>query len=463
MKRNKYLLFFALLAVFFFGVSGFAYALEVNYPQVPGLVAPSANCTGKDCLSIFVGYWFGLLVYIAGFLALISFAIGAVGLINPNIEAHKDAKDRMIGAILGLVLTLSSFLILRTINLSFITPSLTPLPGVQGVFYTNGSEQKPAPIENTDTSTVPTGFTNIQYVCSGDGPTLLVWFFPSTNFSPLEGANVQRVECNDQVAISGGSFQMAFETPGIYYCLGGCSGDMCEGYMSGVVTSSQDEIGAPFNGNIKGIRIVNGAGEPYYGAIFHKQAGLANGGECSDPLVNSGDGAVCKPVVAGVSSAVDIFTLNKNPKTSGNGVTLFSAPFGYNTGQEAGFFPILSKNIIFPYSFGDPSKACFDYTNINKPPAYHCKCSGSTCKGDPKYSCTGSAEGVNCSTNACETFQDCPGSIQVNGSYLVGLYSENNYCVTFNNPNKGIVNLDAYPLLKPGGEKISKMYVIPTK
>ena len=121
-KKNRYLLFLIFIVAFLSLSGGFANALEVtSYPPIPGLVAPSSNCTGNDCLSIYVSYWFGLLVYIAGFLALISFTVGAVGYIisSENPTSSGNAKDRMKGSVLGLILTLSAFLILKTINLSY--------------------------------------------------------------------------------------------------------------------------------------------------------------------------------------------------------------------------------------------------------------------------------------------------------------------------------------------------------
>jgi len=252
MKKNKkkYFLLFSLLIVFLFLSAGFAHALEITYPTIPGLIAPSATCTGSSCLSIYIAYFFGLLIYVAGVLALISFAVGAIGLINPNVEAHGEARDRMKGAVLGLVLTMASYIILQTINPTFIKPNLATLPPAPGVFLYNSStkEYKECPQEWSDNSTLPTGFTNIKYICSGIDPAkepkLLIWKFTNPG---LEGGNpgnnggYTAQMADEQGTLCGigeaagsydvggvGSFRIAFMTPGVYFCLGGC-----DAYMSG--------------------------------------------------------------------------------------------------------------------------------------------------------------------------------------------------------------------------------------
>jgi len=118
-KKNKHLLLSAFFIVFIFWGTNSALALEVNL-----------GLGNNPTLPQYVTFIFSWLIGIAGALALISFTIGAIGLINPNVEAHSDAKDRMKGAVLGLVLTLASFIILNTINPALTTPTLTPLPPI---------------------------------------------------------------------------------------------------------------------------------------------------------------------------------------------------------------------------------------------------------------------------------------------------------------------------------------------
>src|SRR3989344_4102013 len=164
MKKHKYLLAFFAATLLLSLSANFTSALEIkpsDYPRIPF----AQPITENSDLPQYIAYFFALGVYLAGALVVISLAIGSIRLITSagNPEAIGDAKERIIGAILGLVLTVYSVIILRTINPTFITPTLTPLPGGAGVFYSNGteSEEKPAPDEEPDTSSIPAGYNKI--------------------------------------------------------------------------------------------------------------------------------------------------------------------------------------------------------------------------------------------------------------------------------------------------------------
>ena len=291
----KKITFFLFVSLLFFGCfCHFAYALEIKtYPNVPGL----PSLTDKSDLTDYVAYFFGLIVYTAGAIATISFAIGAIQMIasaaNPSMAT--EGKERMKGAVLGLILTLSAFVILKTINPSLVNQTLTPLPGVDGIFYQSGSNLKTAPQSESDTSNIPSGYNTIFYKCSNKdiAPALLVWLFVNKGQDPAGGVNVKRIECGGSVGVSGGSFQMAFETAGVYFCTGSCntSGTVCSGYMSGANTYSQDEIEPNFRGNIKSIRIVQNKKDEdnpvYYGALVHQEPYLKNGGVCQAVTLNT--------------------------------------------------------------------------------------------------------------------------------------------------------------------------------
>jgi len=445
--KNKYLIFSIFAIAFLFASASFVLALEVTYPNMPML--PNLN-TSNPGIGEYVGYFFGLLIYVAGIVSLISFTVGAVQLISPSVEAHNDAKDRMKGAVLGLVLTLASFVIIRTINPALITPTLNPLPGVAGIFLINGSQQRPAPQEEVDTSKyLQDGFNQIKYCCNSDcsggfNNNLLVWKFPKTN---LEGGNtdinstvVDRVQCGGTSDIDNfGSFKMAFENYGVYFCFGGCNGNMCAGYMSGVNTTSQNNINVPPGTRITAVRIVNDnwgtfnddpKSDTYYGVILHKNSDLQSGGQCGGVITHEG----CYPVNIDARS-VDIFRLNQNPGTAGDGVSFYSEPFGTASSARAGYYLVSDNEIALPpppteIFAGDMN---FLWNNVPAPEGYKAQ---------------------------CETFQSCPGSIKIKGSYLVGLYSGMSYCQTF---TQDVNNLKAEPILAPGDKQINSVLIIPTK
>jgi len=118
--KYKYLLSLAFLVSFLFLKASFISALEVDYRSL-GLPA-------NPTLPQYVSAIFTWAIGVAGVLALISFTIGAIGLINPNPESHNEAKERMKGAVLGLVLTVAAFIIIRTINPTLVSPTISQIP-----------------------------------------------------------------------------------------------------------------------------------------------------------------------------------------------------------------------------------------------------------------------------------------------------------------------------------------------
>jgi hypothetical protein len=220
--------------------------------------------------------------------------------------------------------------------------------------------------------------------------------------------------------------------------------------MSGANTSSQNNIADPFNGNIKGIRIVDDpANDIFYGAIFHKQTGIDNGGECTFPIINTKGDSECQAVDL-PASAADIFIFDKNSIDSGDGVSFYSEPYGWNTGAKAGSLKVEDANIN-PTYIENADSMNFDYTNVDRPASY-------------KFKCQNNNDSNQCSENACETFQDCPGSIKIWGSYLVGLYSEfdnnssNPYCETF---TQDVANLNVTSYLNNNYTNLGSVYIIP--
>jgi len=126
---KKFLIIY--FVILFFSLAGFVLAqrqLEVNYPEIGG-IKPTVTTIS---LPQYVKYIFDISIAIAGLIAfgvLVSagfrYATSA-----GNMAAMKDAQERIGGAILGLLILLSSYLILTTIN-----PQLTffNLPGLKGI------------------------------------------------------------------------------------------------------------------------------------------------------------------------------------------------------------------------------------------------------------------------------------------------------------------------------------------
>jgi len=276
---------------------------------------------------------------------------------------------------------------------------------------------------------------------------------------------MKELSCNSgSYNIQGESFDISFEEPGVYFYQ-----QSCDGFMSPAYDIPQDGLNKGFDKKIGGVKFVNDEDKGiYYGAIFHQAAGLKNGGLCSLPMTDDGSG--CQTVSLANPSAVDIFKINQDPGSSGDGVDFYSEPYGQATGSQAGFYPMLGGNQLGQSSeieedYVEAANMCFDYTGIAQPDQYQYKCDTSTICSSPDKPAT-LEDGVNCSDTACESFQDCPGSIKIKGDYLVALYSASDYCQTFQNVPEGTIpDLKTEPFIASGagGTSLDRIYVIPVQ
>ncbi len=414
-----------------------AQAFEARYPFIPGV----GTLNPDSGIGEYISYFFGILIYIGGAIALVSFAIGGAQYImsGDSPENSGNAKDRMKGSILGLVLTVSSFILIKTINPAMATPTITPLPSTGGVFFTNGSVLKPAPLRENNIASIPVGYHNLVYKCNENGPALLVWIYPDVGLSGfgsdgIDGVQIFRVACGQSLALGGsGSYKMAFETPGIYYCLGNCQGQFCTGFMSEANLTDQKEIPEVFKNKIRSIRIVNGFSNGIaLGAIFHQDKDFT--GTCSnmipqDARFNSRE-SYCIDVLPETTGSVNIFKWNYK-LNSGDGVTFYSTPHGYRTGSYAGYRSV-GNDLINPVYVINPSAIIFDYTNVDVPPEVK---------------------------RQCVSFGDCPGSVEVKGKYLVVVSAAGGYCEVF---NQNISNMKG---TKVGaqGRQLGDIYIIPVR
>jgi hypothetical protein len=431
-KKKDKLLFFLILA-FFLTINGSSvFALEISdFPVIPGLRAPS-----EDSLPSYIAYFFGLIAYLSAIIAVISFAIGGIQLImspaNPSLA--KEAKEKIKNSLIGIILTLSAVVILQTINPSIIEVQMTELPETDGIFYTNGSNFKPAPMSELNVSNISRGYRNIIYKCQ-TGTPILIWKYPKTNFRGNDGlykdVTVVKKKCGERESLSGvGSFKISYESPGIYFCLDGCNGDMCSGFMSQPIISS-NVLFEPFKDNLGGVRIVNDlSSKSRYGIIFHNKEDPTSAGNCYNPIYTEQE-IKCFDSFPNFSLAsATVFYWNYNDyQTSGQGVNLYSEPFGWGVGARAGEISLKSQTIGSNWSeFAD--SLIFNYSGIERPIGYK---------------------------QIYENFKQRSGSIEFEGSYIVVLWVGSS-CQVF---KKDVVNLKTTELLAPGA-KIERIFVAPT-
>jgi len=102
---------------------GFAQALEVEYPTVPGAPLPA-----EPTLPEYVRFIFNFSIIIAGLVAFFSLVYGGFRYLTSvgQAAAMADARAQITAGVTGLIILLSSYLILTTIN-----PQLIILKGVE--------------------------------------------------------------------------------------------------------------------------------------------------------------------------------------------------------------------------------------------------------------------------------------------------------------------------------------------
>ena len=146
MKMSKKILIILIFASVLIG--GFCFAqrkLEIIYPTVPGAETPT---TVKTALPEYLKYVFTFAIMIAGLLAFGALIYGGFLYLTSagDPSKMKDGKDQTIAGFLGLIIVLSSFLILNTINPQLVLPGGALQPGEAGIrIYTVDSCCETAP------------------------------------------------------------------------------------------------------------------------------------------------------------------------------------------------------------------------------------------------------------------------------------------------------------------------------
>lgn len=111
------------------------FLLEIIYPRIPGALPPQdfiQTAPSEVHLSLYVKYFVNFSIWAGGILALLFLIYGGIRYLSSTgkPETLVSAKNQIIGAFFGLLILLSSFLILKTINPEFTileVPSLKPV------------------------------------------------------------------------------------------------------------------------------------------------------------------------------------------------------------------------------------------------------------------------------------------------------------------------------------------------
>lgn len=434
---QKYKYFLAVLFLISLNL-GVCFARELEVP-LPGL---SENADLID----YRNFVFMFLIGLGGSLAVLSLVLGAIHYLTSagNTEAMRNAKSRMVWSIFGLVLLLSSWLIIQTINPNLITVTMTSLKG-EGVFLSDGKTLTPAPVSVSDTSTLTQGFNQIKYVCKdkngndiNDPLASALWVrkFTEKNLGDWTKGTLVELRCTASTSISdAASFMLDWGEAGVYLY----TDQNCSTMPSLTITDNQSKINETYIRKTKAFKsfpepkATPGYALYRYGAVFHSEIGFR--GKCSDVSQKTGFLYTCIPINLDDASSITVFNLNVTWQTSGDGVTFYSKPFGWTAGTKAGYVDILPATIRFSHPITDFEK-------------------------DLKFNYTGIAVSDE-EKNLCKNFKECPGSIRIKGDYLVVLYATDGSCEVF---RSDVPNLNISWILNPeNGRTLSKIVIVAIK
>jgi len=123
LKKNSFKLAFCFLLLFLFLGANFVSALEIDYPNLPGVKSPQdfvndSSIASEDILSLYAKYFFNLAIWIAGIIALGALIYGGIRYLTSTgkPDTMASAKDQITGVFFGLLLLLSSYLVLSILN-----------------------------------------------------------------------------------------------------------------------------------------------------------------------------------------------------------------------------------------------------------------------------------------------------------------------------------------------------------
>ncbi len=297
------------IVILFLAQSQPVFALELQYPPLNAFGAPNLNDQSLNggrgpLLPEFIYYWFVFAIVVAGAIGILQIVFSGLKIIlsagNPG--AMSEAKERILNSILGIILLMSSFIILRTINPNFITPTQSILPIKEGVYFTDGSNYKQASssvadLDAIDLSEMQLDNINLVYFCKGNDKHILLWLYSGTNFNRAGDDDVSDtivLPCStpqspNPISLSGSEYlsyrYQPLDTGVYYYRTENCTGlatcasnDSCAQKTDGDIPNF--DTNDNFNNQVNSFRIITNGQNKTYVVLTKK---YNNEGECSEP------------------------------------------------------------------------------------------------------------------------------------------------------------------------------------
>jgi len=205
---------FIILLLLFIPVFLLATGTEVNYPSVPHAPTPSATTTFAQ----YVKYLFNLAIRVMGIIALGVLVWGGFLYLTSggDVNQKEQAKEKISGAFLGLLVFLFSYLILYTINPKLLELSLQEAEPTGGIYLIESSGKRHLINDTTDAMS-HSGITQIEFV-SPSSSLMAVYLYDEAGFR----GNEKRVKNSGGTVASPlsevKSVYFLWNKPGVYLC-----------------------------------------------------------------------------------------------------------------------------------------------------------------------------------------------------------------------------------------------------
>ena len=340
MKMSKKILIILIFASVLIGSFCFAQKkLEIIYPTVPGAETPT---TTKTALPEYLKYVFTFAIMVAGLLAFGALIYGGFSYLTSagDPSKMKEGQDQIMAGFLGLIIILSSYLILNTINPQLVILEEPLIKGGGGIkIYTMANcqeddenpsfmvSQSMADLTDPDLNWGFDGkqISSIKFLGSAGSLSVILW--TDTEFGGI-GATVDYPAGDTEPckpAPSAKSISLNWKLPGAYlYARDDCAGDK---YGIDYVIFQFNSATLPeFDNKTKAIKFIDGD-KIKYAAILHEKENFM--GEAMLYDQDQGD-ANCKNLST---------NLYGGPTDIGvSSITVYLKPIGEPIGQGVRFW-----------------------------------------------------------------------------------------------------------------------------
>lgn len=217
-KKTYLIILFVFSLVFI--LANFCLAqLEVEYPKIGETEPP----TTKTMLPGYVEYIFNLVILLSGLVAFGVLVVGGFRYLtsagNPSVMS--DAKDQIFSAFIGLIIVLSSYIILTTINPELKIINIEPLAGREGVrvIFSDDTES----VYSASIDDFKKEVKEIQF----DKDNLKVYLYSEKNWKGTKTeASPGSITSNPK------SMEIVWQIPGVYLCYDKNGLEICRAFQA---------------------------------------------------------------------------------------------------------------------------------------------------------------------------------------------------------------------------------------